>query len=364
MGGRRSPLQYVQYQLYRGGWYKAKLTGVFFVSALLLLPLWVRNSQPEVDPLSKAIQAIPGKSRSPLTKLPLAFPNDQLVVPSYEQMVAQNTRKFDKVPGLVDLTFYLWETDPKPIIMLSNSHLTWYTEAETEKHMIALMRRIYTTATPGGGIVIDMGINDGYIAALAASYDLPVIAVDAQPECVRRFRIAALFNDWGSRVRIYNNIMADEEMSLDIPNGRCTGGSRFLNGVQMLGTKGVETDMQGVTTVKSARLDDLVGEEEVLMFHLDVEGAELSVLRSAKRMLAEKRLQNLVFEFAPHRWIKTAEESLAEVKTVFGGMHCRQLAHATQDLASWPVITDWDKIYHEWAAALKIEDIWCSQQKH
>ena len=115
-----------------------------------------------------------------------------------------------------------------------------------------------------------------------------------------------------------------------------------------------------MTTVTSARLDDLVGDETVLLFHFDVEGAELSVLQSAPRLLAEKRLQHLIFEFAPHRWVDRAEASLAELKTVLGGMECRHLALATEHLAAWPVITDWDKIYQEWAAELKIDDIWCS----
>merc|ERR1711935_585692 len=119
---------------------------------------------------------------------------------------AEGLPKYSKVPGLESLTFYLWEVDPKPIIMLENSHLKWY-EAPSEKQLIGLQRYLMTKRfVPGDGIVIDMGINDGYIAALAAVHGYAVVGVDGQPECVRRFLFAKAINGW-DKVQVYNNIM-------------------------------------------------------------------------------------------------------------------------------------------------------------
>ena len=47
--------------------------------------------------------------------------------------VIEGLPKYSSIPGLESLTFYLWEVDPKPIIMLENSHLKWY-ESKSEKH--------------------------------------------------------------------------------------------------------------------------------------------------------------------------------------------------------------------------------------
>ena len=265
-----------------------------------------------------------------------------------------NVHRFEAIPGLTNLSFYLWDTDPKPILMLENSHLKWYSQG-SEKEMIELMRSIYKSVDYQG-VVVDMGINDGYIAALAASYGMSVIAVDAQPECVRRFRIAALLNDWKD-MRIYNKIMMNEEKILDIPNGVCVGGGRFQNGVKLLGERGVRNDAGGVTTVHSAKLDDLVGSATVVLFHLDVEGAELSVLHSAQRMLTEKRLLNLIFEFAPHRWASTRSATRKEVVNLFDGFECRHLD------SKKTLIRDWEATYDKTESEKGIIDIWCSLKK-
>lgn len=270
---------------------------------------------------------------------------------SLDSFKAQGGAKFNVVPGLTDLTFYVWETDPQPILMLANSHMDWYSKSSSEAAIIQVMRDVYIN-NPDGGVVIDMGINDGYIAALAASYGLPVIAVDAQPECVRRFRLAAVVNGWKD-VRIYNNIMMDKEVSLEIPNGVCTGGSRFQNGVQLLGDRGVKSEIVNSTTVHSAKIDDIVGDEKVLMFHLDVEGAELSVLRSAKKMLADNRLKHIIFEFGPHRWKDTHAASRAEVSATFQDMECRIMPSSR-------LVKNWEKLYDASAHAGRIMDIWCT----
>lgn len=281
---------------------------------------------------------------------------------SLQLIDAHKIQKYEPVPGLTDLTFFVWDTDPKPILMLKNTHLKWYEEVPNHKLLVDLIRHLFT-APNARGTVIEMGMNDGYISALASSYGFPVIAVDAQPECVRRFRIAAAVNGW-TQARIYNKLMIDEDVTLDVPNGRCTGGSRFQDGVKLLGDRGAHSDITGVTKVKSARLDDLVGSNEVLLFYLDVEGAELSVLRSAKKMLSEKRMKNLVFEFAPHRWNSTAAASRAEVISLFSsGYACRHLDVALSAVAraddGAPVIKDWGRTFDEVAAKRGIVDIWC-----
>ena len=109
-----------------------------------------------------------------------------------------------EVPGMEGL--YVWEKHPRPIIMPYNSHMTWYAENQSEVKLISLMRGLLERSAPsGGGLVVDMGINDGYVAGLGAAYGFPVVAADGQPECVRRFLLAAAVNGWEG-VRVFNRI--------------------------------------------------------------------------------------------------------------------------------------------------------------
>jgi len=218
---------------------------------------------------------------------------------------------------------------------------------------------------PGDGIVIDMGINDGYIAALAAVHGYAVVGVDGQPECVRRFLFAKAINGW-DKVQVYNNIMSNDPVSMKIQNGVCGGGSRYLEGdgtsPRLLPAKGISVEMPGKTEVFSKKLDDLAPTESIVFFHLDVEGAELSVLKSASRALSERRIKNLVWEFAPHRWSNERARALSEVKTMMADFTCRDMVDVNIEspFYSGGVIGDWAIKYEETENRRGIIDIWCT----
>lgn len=278
--------------------------------------------------------------------------------------VIEGLPKYSSIPGLESLTFYLWEVDPKPIIMLENSHLKWY-ESKSEKQVIGLMRYLLSKKYKSDdGIVVDMGINDGYIAALAAAYDYDVVGVDGQPECVRRFMLAKAINNWRN-VRVYNNIISDDYILMKVPNGVCGGGSRYLEGdknvPRIISNRGISVTIPGETAVKSKKLDELVTFEDILFFHLDVEGAELNVLKSATRALRERRIKNLVWEFAPHRWVKERSKSILEVQSLMAEFICRNTMDIkiNDPFKSGGIITNWVKYYMDTEARRAILDIWC-----
>lgn len=276
--------------------------------------------------------------------------------------------QFARVPSLSGLDMYVWETKPKPIYMTYNNHLKWYTTNGNEMKVIFLLRYILTnTSKPAdGAVVVDMGINDGYVAALGASYGYSVVAVDAQPECVRRFHLARAYNDWPD-VHIYNNIVLSEEKTMMIPNGVCGGGSRFQGEKAVIhsdvhGIK--EEGILGETAVKSVLMDDLVPSKTIIYFHLDVEGAELSVLHSALKLLKEKRIINLVWEFAPHRWAAYREQALADVQGFMKDFVCRDLRKMSWPITEDPlrlenVIRNWTLVYKKAEEEKRITDIWC-----
>lgn len=280
-------------------------------------------------------------------------------------------KKFDKVPAFSSLDTYVWETHPKTIYMPSNSHMTWYTDNANERKLITVMRWVLEHSEATEGLVVDLGINDGYIAALGAAYGYRVLAIDAQPECVRRFNLAKAFNDW-KEVQVLNKIVMNEEKVMTVANGICGGGSRY-QGTQakLIRKKGVTVaGIGGYTDVSSARLDDLVSEEKNILFlHLDVEGAELSVLSSARHLIEKRRIMYIVWEFAPHRWKRNRSQSIELVEKFMASFTCadiremsrvssrRDLFHAVAS------IDDWKSFYATCEKNRVITDVMCRNKR-
>ena len=272
--------------------------------------------------------------------------------------------KYSPVPGLEALTFIVWEVDPRPIIMLENSHLKWY-ESKSERKIVVLLRHMLTKKySIEDGIVLDMGINDGYVAALAASYGYKVVGADGQPECIRRFHLAIAVNRW-ENVYIYKNIISNRSLSIEIPNGVCGGGTRYLNDTAptIKTEMGISVKMPGKTVVKSETVDNLIQSERVIFFHLDVEGAEVSALQSAANALRERRIENLVWEFAPHRWRDERNQTLHAINKLMENFACLQITDLDMD-DPWKNegvrILDWGLKYAEIEIRRGIVDIWCT----
>lgn len=278
-------------------------------------------------------------------------------------MENDNTQAKSVVPGMDKLSFYLWDAEPKPIIMLENSHIDWYGMMSSEAFMLKIIRNIYKSNSIGDesspGIVVDMGMNEGYISALGAAYGHDVVAVDAQPECVRRFRIAKALNGWGNKVRVYNNIVSLDDITLSVPNGVCHGTSNFLSGANIVPGFGAISNVRGSTQVTSVTLDELVGSATVLLFHLDVEGAEPNVLRSGSKLLAEKRLKNIIFEFAPYKYEKMGNKSqtLDTFGTIFNTLLCQRLFTDRQGMER---VRNWKKLYDHCKRDETVLDIFCT----
>lgn len=277
--------------------------------------------------------------------------------------------KHQVVPHLSGLDLYLWDTDPEPIFMPYNDHLTFYETNLNEQKIIHILRYVLSIENRPDVdlVVLDMGINDGYISALSAAYGYVVLSVDAQPECVRRFAFAKAVNRW-KKVKVFNNIVMNEEKRMSIPNGVCGGGSRFQGKTPKLDLKrGMVANISGNTQVSSMTIDSIVPTEKVLFFHLDVEGAELSVLESASRLLRQGRLTHLVWEFAPHRWEKTRDGSRNLVSSLMSDFICLDVRDVQMPIKGFPrkdfnVIKDWTLFYDSVEEKRTITDMWCYWQ--
>eukprot|EP00966_Prymnesium_polylepis_P292981 6767217-Prymnesium_polylepis.1 len=79
-------------------------------------------------------------------------------------------------------------------------------------------------------------------------------------------------------------------------------------------------------SVSPIAFDELVGTGRTIsLWHLDVEGAEVPVLRSARRLFAEQRIKRVALEFIPFRWPAQNVSSFRaylELAALFRGWRC------------------------------------------
>ena len=231
-----------------------------------------------------------------------------------------NTEGVNLVKGMpvvgMQLEIVTWQADPqispKPILMLKNSHVDWYDRTETESigmdFFLTILKQ--NAGHNDDAYVMDMGINDGYLSALAASYEYGVICADGQPECVRNFNFAIALNGW-ENIQVYNKIVSDQNIVLEVQNGVCGGGSAFVGGKLYLGKdEGSYSNLKGKTRVGSTTVDDMVGNKNILYWHLDAEGSEIDVLKSGKKLLSQKRVQYLQVEFIPRLFKEYPRQAL------------------------------------------------------
>ena len=82
--------------------------------------------------------------------------------------------------------------------------------------------------------------------------------------------------------------------------------------------------------IRSFRIDDLDELKDprtfVALWHLDVEGAEIPVLRSAVKLFATRRIERILFEVSLKRWgrfgIASKQAGLNELRAIFAGWTC------------------------------------------
>jgi FkbM family methyltransferase len=143
--------------------------------------------------------------------------------------------------------------------------------------------------------VIDIGANIGYYTVLTSKLigrDKHVYAFEPQPRVVSRLRtnieVSGLLN-----VSVFPLALSDATGSVrfHIPTeGSEAHGSFHANG---------RFDVKKIVEVETQRLDDVLselGNPEIGLIKMDAEGAELSILRGAARLLSGPNKPVLVFE--------------------------------------------------------------------
>ena len=148
-----------------------------------------------------------------------------------------------------------------------------------------------------GSTVIDAGANVGYmsaLAALAAGPDGKVIAFEPHPQLVQILRAnarSAAKQRAMAPVEVHEAALGETEGSaqLNIPDG-FSGNDGIASLVE---------DSVGLgdsVAVKVVTLDQVIGDTEIGVMKIDVEGFELQALRGGIEALRAHRIRHVVFE--------------------------------------------------------------------
>ena len=164
-----------------------------------------------------------------------------------------------------------------------------------------------SSGSGGGGIFVDSGANDGMWSLMASAYGCRAIAIEPQPLCCQY--IAAASQENNLRVDIYNTLLAPSPgFSTKVRTDECIGTTQFLPDGRHADSwhKKLDHGRTAKQDLRSVALDELVPAGAVVeLWHIDVEGAEVGVLRSAAKLFQEHRVKRVMLEWYPNRGIHT-----------------------------------------------------------
>lgn len=139
-----------------------------------------------------------------------------------------------------------------------------------------------------GDVFYDIGANVGFFTIIGANLVGPagrVYAFEPVPENARSVNYNASLNDF-RQVTVLRKAVSDEDGSGELLLARYSGGSALAT------VNTPPPDLKKVISVEVITIDTLIGRLEISppnVIKIDVEGAEISVLRGMSRTLADFR---------------------------------------------------------------------------
>lgn len=170
---------------------------------------------------------------------------------------------------------------PKPVVREADG-LLWLDRGRQTEDYLALTEHeselapIIDGLLPEGGVLLDVGAHVGHWALRLAAKASRVIAVEANPDTASTLRRNLALNDIGN-VDVVEVAAWDSRTRLRLfdPNDHIEGGS----------TRVLPVDNGHTSTVQADRLDDVITADQLDLVKIDVEGADLHVLRGMSGLL-------------------------------------------------------------------------------
>ena len=222
-----------------------------------------------------------------------------------------------------------------PALGLGNPAGVLYWLSVCEQFEVVLHLIVFDEVCGSSGIYVSSGANEGTFSLLAAKSGCKAIAVEPQPSCVEAIAKAAKVNAIPPKqIALENVFLSAIPMTDSVLVGTCSGTNFFgvtekgayENKAKEILSASADVSKMEKREVHSKRLDEVVLPPDIIeLWHIDVEGAEILVMRSAAHVLREGRVRRIIIEIEPQRWHKwgiTPADGLRELKEYFHGWHC------------------------------------------
>lgn len=192
-----------------------------------------------------------------------------------------------------------------------------------------------------GGMVLDVGANEGYYGLLSGHWGCRVVLFEPQPGCIALIQAALLLNGLGKDMaRLIPRPVSSTYMELPVLQtpvcyGGFSGADNSHYSLKRLPrhhgkppTSHTRTIPQNITTVGSVRFEDVFSAaDEFALVKIDVEGAEIDILTALMPFIRRHQVHNLVVEMTPGWWSKSATD---QAKLVLEEMERYNLTAFTQ----------------------------------
>jgi FkbM family methyltransferase len=144
-----------------------------------------------------------------------------------------------------------------------------------------------------GGVFVDVGANIGYFSILASKKvgkSGKVYSFEPSRREFNRLQYAKSLNKADNLI-LYNMALSDENGFVELSV------SEYHTGTNQIVANVSETSV--VEKIKCARLENMIPNQSIDLLKVDVEGAELMMLRGCESLLQEKLIKQLIVEITP-----------------------------------------------------------------
>jgi len=199
----------------------------------------------------------------------------------------------------------------KPMFMLAPGLYNHMRDAPMEQALFLVMKSILPEGCKNRrALFLDGGANDGFWAMEASSIGCRVITFEPQAHCVRKLAFGIALNKFYPLVDLRNFGISPVATSFDVLDDECDGSAAYEGSSQKdykMKSPAYADSMKQRKPAKNRiltqKIDDVVcPEDDVILWHIDVEGLELGVLQSGMKLLESGRVQNIFVEWSPGRW--------------------------------------------------------------
>lgn len=174
----------------------------------------------------------------------------------------------------------------------------------SDRHLIATARRLVKPGT----FVVDVGANIGFFSvAIARRADVTLLAFEPEQKNYESLNLITTANGLGSRIHSYMIALSD----------RTGTGSLYLSDLAPTDHKLINSRSSKTVEIETTRLDDFFAQhpdhakKPVSLIKIDVQGAELLVLRGMRQTLRANSNPPILVEYSPddltHAGVTTEE---------------------------------------------------------